>query len=327
MSTTFGPDDDPRTAFQEFTAAAARYFERAIGAVGPAAGNELLGARLFGRDDFWDRLSPDIRQEAERLNRRLLDLAGRVIDDAKHASLTSEADQTDVREAAKAMRAAIFLRQFHSWGADLLHDEGQVLGFSPAGQREDSGSHPEYARKEFATEANRIEAVMDLIAASGRLTSRPQAIAIASARYRPNTAFIMMSMDQSRPELSDVADAVKEVFERFGVHAVRSDDIEHEEQITKRILDEIKTAEFCFSDLTGERPNVYYEVGYAHAHGRRVILFRKKGTGLHFDLAGYNCPEYENLRDLKTKLTKRLVYLTNRQPTSSPECGAAPSAG
>lgn len=59
-----------------------------------------------------------------------------------------------------------------------------------------------------------------------------------------------MSMDRTRPELIDVADAVKQVFELFDVRALRADDIEHEGLITQRILTEIKTAEFCFADLT-----------------------------------------------------------------------------
>ena len=125
----------------------------------------------------------------------------------------------------------------------------------------------------------------------------------------------MMWMDDKlQPELTDVSDTVKAVFAQFDISAARADDFEHEGLITQRILDEIKTVEFCFADLSGGRPNVYYEVGYAHALGRRVILYRKSGTGLHFDLAGYNCPEYENLRDLKTQLTHRLRVVTSKEP-------------
>jgi nucleoside 2-deoxyribosyltransferase len=122
---------------------------------------------------------------------------------------------------------------------------------------------------------------------------------------------------QSKDDLVDVADTVKAIFSLFSIRAVRADDIEHEGLITQRILDEIKTSEFCFADLSGDRPNVYYEVGFAHALGRRVILYRKSGTGVHFDLAGYNCPEYKNMRDLREKLTRRLQEVTNKAPKTT----------
>jgi len=132
--------------------------------------------------------------------------------------------------------------------------------------------------------------------------------------YHPNTAFILMWMDPQLPDLDDVANALKEVFRRFGIHAVRADDIEHQDVITDVVLDRIRSSEFLVADLSGERPNVYYEIGFAHAIGKRPILFRKRGTRLHFDLSVHNVPEYSNITELKKLLHKRLEAMTGKTP-------------
>jgi hypothetical protein len=297
----------------------ADYFERAEGALEGVEIEERVPwwpdePDKADRDRYWVKLPAQIRDEAKRLNNRLVSLMGQVARAIRNAPLSSEADQRDVMTGTKAMRAALLLRRFRSWDTEILNDEDTVLGVKPAGQSDNEGISPPEAGQIFVNWIEKISAIVDLVAASHDLAPAAEQQREEPIRYRPGTAFVMMWMDKSQPQLVDVSDAVKEVFGSFDVHAVKADDIEHEGLITSRILSEIKTAEFCFADLTGSRPNVYYEVGYAHALPRRVILFRKAGTGLHFDLAGYNCPEYENLHDLKEKLTHRLRALTNKEP-------------
>jgi nucleoside 2-deoxyribosyltransferase len=133
---------------------------------------------------------------------------------------------------------------------------------------------------------------------------------------RETAMFAGAALAGSDPDLEDVKNAIKDTFGEFGVHAVTADDIEHAEAITDRVLQEIETSEFLFADLTNERPNVYYEVGHAHALKKRVMLYRKAGTRLHFDLAHRNCPEYPNVTGLKALLRKRLEDVTNKPRTA-----------
>lgn len=137
---------------------------------------------------------------------------------------------------------------------------------------------------------------------------------VRQSTHTPNTAFIIMWMDPSQPQLADVHVIVKETFAEFGIAAARADDIEHQGKITEVVLEHIARAEFLFADLSGARPNVYYEIGYAHALGKRPILYRHEGTALHFDLSVHNVPEYRGITDLRQKLRERLTAMTGRSP-------------
>jgi hypothetical protein len=162
-----------------------------------------------------------------------------------------------------------------------------------------------------------FETTLDLIRSTPTVTTAvlplgsPGTPTIASG-FQPNTAFILMWMDRDRIELEAVHSIFKEVCTRFGIRALRADDVQHQESITGMVLGHIQSSEFLIADLTGERPNVYYEVGFAHAIGKRPILFRRTGTHLHFDLSVHNVPEYRTLEDLKGLLEKRLEAVTGR---------------
>ncbi|MCW9709031.1 hypothetical protein [Fodinibius salsisoli] len=120
-------------------------------------------------------------------------------------------------------------------------------------------------------------------------------------------------MNEDIPGLEDVKNTIKEVCDKFGLKAIRADDIEHQDRITDIILKYIRKSEYLIADLSGSRPNVYYEIGYAHAMDKKPILYRNKGTEIHFDLAIHNVPVYSNITELKSMLINRFEALLGRK--------------
>ena len=256
----------------------------------------------------WVVANPDHHAEAEDLRTTIKSLSVDIAGAARGSPLIAEADLQDLRHNTRQMLANVRFRRYRHWGVNVHHDEDIVLGVDPPSQEETALNEPGAAREMFDAAAVAIRDLVDLLSPAETV----QTGATGTASYKPNTAFIMMAIDNTKPELEDVKNAIKDVFKEFGVQAVTADDIEHDDAITDRILDEIESSEFLFADMTGERPNVYYEVGHAHARNKRVMLYRKAGTKLHFDLAHRNCPEYANVTVLKEMLRKRLEVVTNK---------------
>ena len=59
-------------------------------------------------------------------------------------------------------------------------------------------------------------------------------------------------------------------------------------------------------DISKERPNVYYELGYTHGIGKEVILTAKHGITMPFDIKDYNTIFYRNMTELEDNLSKRI---------------------
>ncbi len=266
-------------------------------------------------DHSWEIESTVIQDEAEALRADIKALSVAIAGAARGSPLHAEADMQELRHNTRQMLANVRFHEYHHTGVYIHHDEGTVLGVDPPSQQQVPFKDAAEAPKRFDEAASEILDLIDLLSPTD--TVAPPSSDTSS--YRPNTAFIMMAIDPGKPELEDIKSGIKEVFEEFGIHAITADEIEHEGAITDRILDEIEASEFLIADLTHERPNVYYEIGHAHARTKRVILFRKKDTKLHFDIAHRNCPEYENTTALKRKLRNRLEAMTNKRgPAQNP---------
>ena len=274
-----------------------------------ASPNKVVDDTAWPHRESLEVAEPKTLQQCEALRQAIKELSVDIAGAARASPLLADADMQELRHNTRQMLANVQFREYRHTAVYIHHDEGTVLGVDPPTHEEISFRDAATAQSRFDQAAARTLDLTDLLLpADAAELAQP-----ATANYRPNTAFVMMTIDDSIPELEDIRTGIKEVFDEFGIEAITADEIEHEGVITDRILSEIETSEFLIADLTHERPNVYYEIGHAHALNKRVILVRKKDTKLHFDVAHRNCPQYGNTTDLKRMLRKRLETITNRK--------------
>ena len=117
------------------------------------------------------------------------------------------------------------------------------------------------------------------------------------------------------PFLNDFHDVyqlgIKEACAKAEVYCERVDEQVYDGTVLDRIYSQIANADFIVADMTGKNPNVFYEVGYAHALDKRVILLTQNVEDIPFDLKSYPHIVYSNVSSLQEELKKRLTWLTS----------------
>lgn len=94
-----------------------------------------------------------------------------------------------------------------------------------------------------------------------------------------------------------------------GVECERVDEQVISEGILQRVYAEIARADIVIADMTGCNPNVFYEVGYAHALNKATILVTKTASDIPFDLKQTQHIVYgDSLTTLRTALGKSISH-------------------
>jgi hypothetical protein len=102
---------------------------------------------------------------------------------------------------------------------------------------------------------------------------------------------------------------IKGAAEAVDAYAERVDEQMYTEGILDRIYNQINKADVIIADMTGQNPNVFYEVGYAHALGKIVLLLTQEANDIPFDLKHRPHIVYGGSIDsLKTELVGRLRW-------------------
>src|SRR4051812_48113389 len=98
-------------------------------------------------------------------------------------------------------------------------------------------------------------------------------------RVDDNLVFVIWALE---PSMEPSFEAIEEAARVVGMRAERVVDVQGDYRITDRVLEMIQRARLIVADLTYERPNVYFELGYARALGKTVITILREGTKVHF---------------------------------------------
>lgn len=128
---------------------------------------------------------------------------------------------------------------------------------------------------------------------------------ILDTRPKP-FVFVLMPFDTAFTDVYQLG--IKPACEKAGAYAERLDEQMFTENMLQRIYNQIAVAHIVVADMTGKNPNVFYEVGYAHALGKTVILLTQNKDDIPFDLKHYRHIVYQSVSEVRSQLETTVAW-------------------
>lgn len=124
--------------------------------------------------------------------------------------------------------------------------------------------------------------------------------------YEPNSKLIsaMMPFDGG---FTKVYETFKECAKAVRMECLRADDIWDEAVVINDVVKLICNSRIVIADCTDRNPNVFYEIGIAHALGKEVILVTRSPSDIPFDLRHIRYIKYLNNEEGHGELAKALL--------------------
>lgn len=124
----------------------------------------------------------------------------------------------------------------------------------------------------------------------------------------PNLCFVLMPF---RPEFTRIYNEVLQpAISKAGLKPLRADEVFSPTPIVEDVWAHIGKSRLIIADVTDKNPNVFYELGLAHAIGKPVIIITQRKEDVPFDIAYIRYLIYTDnetgWRKLKQNLTKAI---------------------
>jgi hypothetical protein len=140
---------------------------------------------------------------------------------------------------------------------------------------------------------------------------------VSSSRITKKKAFLICPIGEEASEVRQRSDKILKhiiipVCDRVRYKIERADMLDQPGLITNQIVKKIIDADLIIADLTGQNPNVFYELALCHILRKPTVQMIKKGEKLPFDIATTRTiqvdhTDLDNVNEAKKVLARQII--------------------